>query len=91
MKKNFNYIIFFILFILVITNAFIIVSGIKLSGEIYRFESQTLGIKKQNNELEKKLYNASSLQYAASQAAMLGYTKNAPAFSLTVLKQAFNR
>ncbi len=91
MKKYLNIFIPCILLILVIANALIIVRGLKLSDEIYRFESQTKNIKKQNSELEKKLYDASSLQYAASQAARLGYTKNAPAYSLTVLKQARNR
>ncbi|NCO88639.1 hypothetical protein AUK04_00270 [Candidatus Roizmanbacteria bacterium CG2_30_33_16] len=91
MKKCLKYFVPCILLILIITNAFIIISGLKLSDEIYRFEFQTKNIKKQNSELEKKLYDASSLQYAASQAAQLGYTKNAPAYSLTVLKRARNR
>lgn len=91
MKKYLNYFVPFLLLVLIIANAFIIVRGLKLSGEIYRFESQTKSIKKQNSELEKKLYDASSLQHAASVAAQLGYTKNAPAYSLTVLKQARNR
>jgi len=91
MKKYFNYFVPCILLILIIVNALIIVSGLKLSGEIYRFEIQTKNIKKQNSELEKKIYDTSSLRYAASQAAQLGYTKNAHAYSLTVLKHAFNR
>lgn len=91
MKMYFKYFVPCLLLVLIIANALIIVNGIKLSGEIYRFESQTLRIKKQNTDLEKKLYNASSLQFAASQAAQLGYTKNAQAYSLNVLKQALNR
>jgi len=54
MKKYFNYFVPCILLILIIVNALIIVSGLKLSGEIYRFEIQTKNIKKQNSELEKK-------------------------------------
>lgn len=91
MKNYLKYFVPFVLLVLIVANALIIVSGIKLSGEIYRFEFQTKNIKKQNTELEKKLYNASSFQYAASQAAKLGYTKNAPAYALTVLKQARSR
>lgn len=91
MRDCLKYFVPFILLVLIIANALIIVSGIKLSGEIYHFESQTISVKKQNTELEKKLYNASSFQYAASQAAQLGYTKNAPAYSLSVLEQALNR
>jgi len=50
MKKCLKYFVPCILLILIITNAFIIISGLKLSDEIYRFEFQTKNIKKQNRK-----------------------------------------
>ncbi|QQG44818.1 MAG: hypothetical protein HYW86_02810 [Candidatus Roizmanbacteria bacterium] len=60
-----------------ISQIYLFVSGIKISDNINMYESNIKKLKQDNMELENKLSKIESLGYAASQAAVLKYTKKA--------------
>lgn len=86
--KNSIWIIFAIL---IVTNIFIFVSGIKLSDEISYFEKETRLFHQESVELEKQKSSLSSLQYAASIAATLEFTKKSQPIYLENLPYAMNK
>lgn len=86
--KNSIWIIFVIL---LVTNFFIFVSGIKIGDEINYFEKETRVFHQQNVELEKQKSSLSSLQYAASIAATLDFTKKSQPIYLDNLPYAMNK
>lgn len=63
----------------------------KLSDEINRYEKDIKKLKKENIELEKKVYEISSLKYAASVSASLDFTQKSSPLYFENLKYAFNR
>jgi hypothetical protein len=68
--------IFFVVFAsLVVANVYIFVSSIKLGERITFYESEIKKLHNANIELEQKVYKVNSLQYSASQAAALDFTK----------------
>lgn len=77
------------LFLLLIgTNVFIFLSGMKVSEQINFYEIETKKLKQENIDLEKKAYEANSLQHAASVAAQLDFTKKAEPYFLENLRVA---
>ncbi len=64
-------------FVLLTANIFAFVMSMKQSQSIQTFEQQTHSLNLQNSELEESMYNMNSLQYAASRAAELAFTKQA--------------
>ncbi len=89
MKKNTTvFAIWIIFFILIGINIFIFLSGMKLSEKINYFETETKRLRTENVDLEKKAYEASSLQHAASVAAQLDFKKKAEPYFLDSLRYA---
>lgn len=91
MKKIIKIIVPILFIGLVVINIFIFVSSMSLSQQINSFEKDTQKIRQQNIALEKELYRANSLDYAASVAAKLEFTKKAEPYFLENLKYALNK
>lgn len=82
----------FVFFIgLVLANVYIFVAGIKSSVEITKMETELEKIRQENYTLESKLGEVSSLEYAASMAANMNFSKKAVPTYLENLKYALNR
>lgn len=88
MKK---YIIYTVLFIIIVSNIYIFVSGINLSNEISKYEKDIIILHKENIELEKISTGDVSFQKAASLAAELDFTKKAVPVYLNNLVVALNK
>lgn len=91
MKKTVKLTIWIAFFLLISVNVFIFLSGMKLSKQINYFEKETKRLHQENIDLEKKAYEADSLQYAASVAAQLDFTKKAEPYFLENLRYALKR
>lgn len=74
-----------------VVNVFVFMSGIRLSDEISKYDKETLVLKKENTELEKQVYEISSLQHAASVSAQLDFSQEAKPMYFSSLKYALNR
>ncbi len=90
MKKYIKSSVFIVLFILVLGNAYLFVSGIKLGNDLLQYESGIQKYQLANTELEKKVSEASSLQHVASVAATMNYQEASQPIVLDNLKYALN-
>ncbi len=86
-----KYLIWFLLLLLVILNIGVFISSIRLADEISFFEIETKKLHRENVELEKEISFYDSYQYAASQAAELGFIKKATPVYLENLQYAFKQ
>ncbi len=77
--------------LLISSNIYICISGMKIADEINYFEQQTKETHKNNLNLEKGLSLYDSYQYAASKAAELNFVKKTTPIYLENLKYALNR
>ena len=91
MKSLTKYFIWFIFAILLTGNVFIFLNSIKLSDEINHFEKETKNLHQENLNIENKIYEVDSLQYAASMASELDFTQKAEPIYLENLKYAKNQ
>lgn len=67
--------------VLAAVNLYIFVAGMYLSDDINRYDTQISKLSEENLRLEKDVYEAESLQYAASLSASLNFTeKSQPVF-----------
>lgn len=83
---------FYFLFVgLLIANVYIFVTSMYLGDEINRFDSQIKTLTQENTGLEKEVYQAESLQYAASLSASLHFTAQSQPVFFDNLKYALNR
>ena len=87
-SKNILYVIFAALLTL---NVYIFISSMYLGDEINRFDSQIKKYTFENSMLEKEVYKAQSLQYAASLSAHLNFTHQQQPVYFENLKYALNR
>lgn len=78
-----------VMFILIIANLFVFISGIVLSDQINNFELKTDSLRKINLSLEKEVANLGSLKFAAEQAKKLGFTNFSAPQSLDRLGYAY--
>lgn len=90
MKYILRYGIWLILFLGIVANIAIFVWGMGLGNEINFFEQETKRLHLQNIELDKKISYYQSLQFAASTAAVLDFTKKGTPVYLENLKYAKN-
>ncbi len=72
----------FVLLILAVVNIYVFVSGLSLQGEMSYYEKETYRIKQENLDFQEKVFEANSLQYAASKAADLEFTRRAEPYNL---------
>jgi len=84
-------IVSFFFIALVVANAAIFVVEIKSSTEVTRMETELENLKQSNIDLENRLGEVSSLEYAASMAAAMNFSKKAVPTYLDSLKYALNR
>ena len=91
MQSLTKYFIWFIFAILLTGNVFIFLNSIKLSDEINHFEKETKNLHQENLNIENKIYEVDSLQYAASMASELDFTQKAEPIYLENLKYAKNQ
>lgn len=75
MIKGLKKIAFIALGILAVINIIFFVHSIALGSEINTFEKEIKSIHQENLTLENKIYQVDSLQYAASVAAQLDFTR----------------
>jgi len=64
-----------VMFVLVIANLFVFISGIVLSDQINNYEIKTDSLRKSNLTLEKDVASLSSLQFAQEEAKKLQFDK----------------
>lgn len=76
---------------LVIVNLYIFVSGMNLSQRISHFDQETKRLHRENLSLQKKAYDADSLQFAASVAAQFDFAKKAEPYFLENLGFALRK
>lgn len=81
-----------VLFIaLMVGNVYVFVSGVQLSEDIHRFETEIKQLEEENTRLETKVLQIESMDFAATVAAELEYTKKAdPVFFDQDPKYAYN-
>jgi hypothetical protein len=80
-----------IMFVLILTNLFVFISGIVLSDEINNYELKTDSLRKVNLTLEKEAANLGSLKFAQEQAKKLNFTNTSAPQSLDQLGYAYRR
>ena len=91
MKKTTFGIIWLFFILLLGANIYIFLSGMDLSQKINTYEKETKRLHQENIDLEAKAYEANSLQYAASRAADLDFTKKAEPYFLENLHFALKK
>ncbi len=91
MKKPFRIVLGFLFLGLVVVNLYIFVSSMSLSQQVSYFEQETKKLQKDNLGLQKKAFEADSLQFAASVAAQLDFTKKAEPYFLENLGFALRK
>jgi outer membrane murein-binding lipoprotein Lpp len=75
--------------VLALVNVYIFVAGMYLADDINRYETEIETLSSENVRLEKEVYQAQSLQYAASLSAHLNFTKKSTPVYFESLKYAF--
>lgn len=91
MKRRIKYTVWFLLLILVLTNIAFFVSSIRLGEEINFFEKESQKLRQINLELEKEISYYDSYQFAASNAASLGFVKKTTPLYLENLRYALKK
>ena len=91
MKKGLKFLIAIVFLSLIIVNLYIFVSGMQLSQKISYFENETRKLQKANIDLEKRVYEIGSLDYAATVAAQLDFTQKAEPYFLENLGFALRK
>lgn len=81
-KKTLKFISVSLLFILAVVNVYIFVSGLSLQSEMMYYEKETKKIEQENLDYQERVFEANSLQYAASKAAVLDFTNRAEPYNL---------
>lgn len=77
-----NITIWSVLSILIVANVFAFLISMRQSQSIQAFEADTQKLKLANSDLEEVMYDANSLQYAASRAADLTFSTKAKPYYL---------
>jgi len=91
MKKLIKPTVIVLLAVLIVANVYIFVVGIKSSVEITKMETELENLKQANYSLESRLGEVSSLEYAASMAAKMDFSKKTVPTYIDNLKYALNR
>ncbi|MBI4005016.1 hypothetical protein HY358_02680 [Candidatus Roizmanbacteria bacterium] len=90
--KKIHHIPLTLLFIgLSIFHVYLFVSGITLGEDVNKFEREIKKLKTDTLDLEKKLYDVESLNYAASAASRMKFTKKTTPVYLDNLTIALGR
>lgn len=79
-KNYYKHSIVALFFILIAVNILVFISGVALSDDISKFDTEINRLQQENLELEKDLYSVESLNHAASVAAELHFAKKAPVY-----------
>ncbi|PIV09776.1 hypothetical protein COS31_02810 [Candidatus Roizmanbacteria bacterium CG02_land_8_20_14_3_00_36_15] len=91
MKLTIKGLMIFLFLLLVLTNTYIFMVGIKSSNELSKMETELEKLKQDNIELETRLSHVNSLEYAASVAASLNFQEKTVPTYLDSLEYALNR
>ncbi len=91
MKKMGKLLIGILFLVLIGANLYIFVSGMHLSQQISYLEKETNRLHKENLSLQKKAYEADSLQFAASVAAKLDFAQKEEPYFLENLGFALRK
>ncbi|MFH1827466.1 MAG: hypothetical protein ABH812_03505 [bacterium] len=91
MKSIFKFFVSIIFITLIMLNLWVFTKGMFLSQEISKYEINTQKLKKENMELETKLYKINSLKNTSSIAASLDFSKKADPYFLDNLKVALKK
>lgn len=90
MNKFIKTTIWILFFSLVIGNVYVFMHGVKLGDEIGFYENEIKKLRKENTQLEQKVYKIDSVTYAASIAAELDYVYSDNALYIDQKGFAFN-
>ncbi len=90
MKKIINNLIWVLLLMLVFLNGYTFVRGIQSASDLSQMEQKIVSLRRENRELETKVYEMDSLEYAASRAADLSFIKKVTPIYLETFKYARN-
>lgn len=91
MKKIAKLLVGVLFLVLIAANLYIFVSGMNISQQISYLEAETKRLHKENLSLQKKAYEADSLQFAASIAAQLDFAQKAEPYFLENLGFALRK
>lgn len=91
MKNVYKNIVLVVFLTLMIGNMYVFLSGVALGDEINHYEKEITRLHQENLEIEKKVYDVESLNYAASIAAQFDFSKHTTPVYLDNLKYALNR
>ncbi len=91
MKKIGKVLIGVLFLTLIAANLYIFVSGMTIGQKISYLEKETKRLHKENLSLQKKAYEADSLQFAASVAAQLDFAQKAEPYFLESLGFALRK
>jgi len=90
MKKIINSLVWIFLLTLIFFNGYTFVCGIQSGSEFNRMEEKIISLRRENRELETRIYKMDSLEYAASKAADLSFVKKVSPIYLETFKYARN-
>lgn len=91
MHKLIKYIGAFLFLGLLAVNIHIFVSTIQLSENVTQLEQKITTLRKQNIELESKLFSVDSYSYASSIASSLDFTKSSTPLYIDSNQYAYNK
>lgn len=91
MKTATKHVLTVVFVILAFANLYIFVKSLYLSDDINKFEEKTNKLKLENDVLEKEIFQADSLQFAASLSAKLNFTKESEPVFFDNVKYALKR
>ena len=90
MKKIISNLIWIFLLTLIFFNGYTFVCGIQSASDFNQMEEKIISLRRENRELETKVYEMDSLEYAASRAADLSFVKKVTPMYLESFKYARN-
>lgn len=91
MRNVYKNIVLVVFLTLMVGNMYVFLTGVALGDEINHYEKEITRLHQENLDIEKKVYDSESLNYAASVAAQLNFTKTTTPVYLDNLKYALNR
>ena len=90
MKKIISSLVWVFLLALIFLNGYTFVRGIQSGSDLNRMEEKIISLRRENRELETKVYEMDSLEYAASRAADLSLINKITPIYLETFKYARN-
>ena len=88
MKKIITNLVWIFLLTLIFFNGYTFVCGIQSASDLNKTEQKIINLRRENRELETRIYEMDSLKYAASRAADFSFIKKVTPIYLETFKYA---